>query len=37
MHRGGPLLFWKVVGTWFAAPADKDDTWMGDIKKGDEF
>jgi hypothetical protein len=33
-----PLLFGIVVGTWFAAPADKDDDeWMGDIKKGDEL
>ena len=33
-----PLLFGIVVGTWFAAPADKDDDgWMGDIQKGDEL
>jgi hypothetical protein len=33
-----PLLFGKVVGTFFGAPADKaDDAWMGGIKKGDEL
>ncbi len=33
-----PLLFGKVVGTFFGEPADKaDDAWMGDIKKGDEL
>ena len=33
-----PLLFGIVAGTWFVAPADKDDDeWMGNIKKGDEL